>query len=313
MSLKLKIKKILTPFFITLSNQLRLPEHERILNHIAHQVKVLDEKQQKLDEHIKAVNAVVTGLYSKSDSLYDEFNLAPYEVLELSKILNSSDKNDITTFNTFSFLKNIDFKNQSVVVLGDNTNVIKEKLNKLGVKKTIQIKFSQKTNKNNSKNEFFIYPMDLNKITIDSFDILLCLDHNISSILIKNRLFGLGIKVKKIVILKARVLSNTVFKESIDPKIILNENNRKITFNDNFLRYKLHYSGFNEVACLYTYETNIDNYFDKKITSFRYKNGFYIKQSNNKSKKNKKYNNSNSVYKIYIGSKLPSVKNINRS
>jgi len=187
------------------------------------------------------------------------------------------------------------------------------RLSKIGATDIKQINFIPKEGKILSKKDVFIYPMNLNKLSLDNYDVMLSYDEYVSSVLLKNKLFDLGNKIKESVIVRVNVISNSAFKNHLDPKIKLDVKNKKIIFNDNFVRYQLHCSGFNEVSCIYTYGNNIDNYFDKKITSFRYLNGYYVKVSNDKFKNNRYYNNSNSVYKIYLATKLPSIKNISKT
>jgi len=196
--------------------------------------------------------------------------------------------------------------------MGDEDGLTLNKLSGLGASRVKQIKFLSKQGELFSKNKILIYPMSLGKLSIDNFDVLISYNEDISSILLKNNFFNLGTRIKKTAILKVNVVANTVFKKNLDPKIILKEANRGIVYNDNFVRYQLHNSGFNEVSCIYTYGKNINNYFDEKISCFRYKNGFYIKKLNNKFKNNRGYNNTNSVHKIYLANKLPTVKNINK-
>lgn len=306
-------KPIIHFIFKKIRYQLNIDEQERILNHIAHHVGLIEIKQKKIEDYLKAINTAVSGIQTENNSLYDEFNIAEYEIRELHEILKSNKKNKVGLINFFSLIKKVNFKDKTVIAFGDEENLMKSKLSQLGANSIKQIKFVPKNSGPLSEKDDFIYPMNLNKISLDKHDIAICYDENVSSILLKNKLFDLGNLIKESVILRVSVISNTVFKNDTDPKIKLDEKNQKLIFNDNFVRYQLHNSGFNEVSCIYTYGNNLDNFFDEKVTSFRYKDGFYIKRSNNKFKSNKKYNNSDSIYKIYIANKLPSIKNINIS
>jgi len=311
--IKNNLRKFLKYIITKIGNALNLREHERILYHIAHHVSLIEAKQEKIEDYLKTINTVVAGIQTENNPLYNEFDIAEYEINELYRILKNNNTSKVGLINIFSLIKNVSFNKKSVVVLGDEENFMLNRLSKIGATDIKQINFIPKEGKILSKKDVFIYPMNLNKLSLDNYDVMLSYDEYVSSVLLKNKLFDLGNKIKESVIVRVNVISNSAFKNHLDPKIKLDVKNKKIIFNDNFVRYQLHCSGFNEVSCIYTYGNNIDNYFDKKITSFRYLNGYYVKVSNDKFKNNRYYNNSNSVYKIYLATKLPSIKNISKT
>lgn len=292
-----------------LIRDLKINERDHILNSIYHEVNKIKYDQL-------TANKISFGIDSIKNPLYQKFNIVNFELNEILQILENKKIDSLKVMNYVSLLKNhknISFKNKSICIIGGNNPLFSQELMKLKAKNVLNIQVdSLLSSKNHSLkqnsfiNNVFSFPTLIGNVNINNIDILIVPDPIFSSLLLKNDFYGINKNIKEAAIISLEVSSSSIFKSSPEPEIIINQDNNKIVFNDNYIRILLHKNGFFEVRSLYSFGKNNYNYFDKKISHFNYKNGLTLIKSNKFPKaKINQIIKVDSVIKIYTAYKLP--------
>lgn len=313
--MKNTIKKILKPLYWKLVNRvltdLRLAEQERLLHHIIGDMEKVKQKEGEIKSQLFAIATYLTGIKLQKNPIFSEYDIIQKTIDEFTAMYQEEDDYEIDPVIFFSRIKKLKLAQKKICLLGAKNELYRQQLKRLGASRIISIETSPLnfTNRNVGSrprpDTYYAAPGDFGKLPIPPCDILLVPRVCFSSFLIKNRLSGLGTKIKEAAVLKLIVNHTTVFGSDVVPKIWEDKDDQEMVYNDNYVRSELHQAGFSETVCLYSEGEGVDHDFDRKVSRFAYENGSYTVRDNPKPARLKPYLVST---KIYLAQKLPSVK-----
>ena len=304
--MKALLKKLLKPLYRLIISRLAQDLGSIWIQDMKQSNKNLEEQMNNLRNLMYQNHSIVTGLRNHDHPLREHPEALSHDHTMLAEALTSTQQDlpDILPF--VGALEKLNLKGTTVAIIGAKNTAIRKAVLKQKPKRIITIHtIPQSAQKKSIKDVHYIYPLQISSLSLPQIDIVIFGSVELSTVALNHDLFGLGPKIKKAVVMNLMAHAETAFTE--DMKIQFFPSHES-SFNDNYIRQRIHVAGFSEVACLYTYGRIVQT-FDKKISRFTYissdTSSYRVTRKNTKFASNPEYNSDKAVQKVYIGRKLP--------